>query len=219
MTKRLFAERAFIVRLLQEEWDRIERTAKREELVRRAKAGARFTGELFLTLLMVGGVLTVAAVAPNLFGAYAKLSGRRNFFAKKQLRTAKNYLQRCGYIKVKREGNDAFTVRITRRGINRVLKERFETLAIRRERRWDGLWRLVVFDIPERKKHEREMLRARLRAMGLYPLQESVFVSPYPCEEEIRFVVRILNIVSHVRLIVATSITDAEDLREYFELR
>ncbi|OHE89023.1 MAG: hypothetical protein A3G75_07645 [Verrucomicrobia bacterium RIFCSPLOWO2_12_FULL_64_8] len=49
-------------------------------------------------------------------------------------------------------------------------------------RHWDGHWRLVFFDVPETKNHERVRLRRALRALGFGYLQNSVWLSPDPLE-------------------------------------
>lgn len=49
---------------------------------------------------------------------------------------------------------------------------------------WDGKWRMVIFDIPERNRHDRNWLRGKLLSMEYKPLQRSVFIGRYPLEEE-----------------------------------
>lgn len=48
---------------------------------------------------------------------------------------------------------------------------------------WDGKWRLVMFDIPEDKRAERDWLRYQLGLVDYRPLQKSVFIGRYPLEE------------------------------------
>jgi DNA-binding transcriptional regulator PaaX len=45
---------------------------------------------------------------------------------------------------------------------------------------WDGLWRFVVFDIPEKKSNYRDIIRRRLEYLGFKQLQRSVWFSPLP---------------------------------------
>lgn len=47
------------------------------------------------------------------------------------------------------------------------------------KRDWDGRMHLVTYDIPEEKKHDRELLREYLRRIGCGPLQDSVWLTPY----------------------------------------
>lgn len=47
-----------------------------------------------------------------------------------------------------------------------------------RDKRWDGRWRIVIFDIPEKKRDYRERLRNDLIALGFGKLQESIYITP-----------------------------------------
>ncbi|MBU1326639.1 CRISPR-associated endonuclease Cas2 [Patescibacteria group bacterium] len=47
------------------------------------------------------------------------------------------------------------------------------------KRAWDGRMHLVTYDIPEEKKHDRELLRGYLRRLGCGMLQDSVWMTPY----------------------------------------
>jgi len=51
-------------------------------------------------------------------------------------------------------------------------------------RPWDGRWRLVLFDLPNTKSSLRNRLRSHLRQRGFGWLQNSVWISPDPLEEE-----------------------------------
>lgn len=48
---------------------------------------------------------------------------------------------------------------------------------------WDGHWRLVLFDVPEEKRHRRDFLRRYLRQLGLGQWQRSVWISPFDVEK------------------------------------
>ena len=58
---------------------------------------------------------------------------------------------------------------------------------MQKPKKWDGHWRIIFFDIKESKKNVRDALRHHLKNLNCYPLQKSVFVTPYPCKEEIDF--------------------------------
>lgn len=45
---------------------------------------------------------------------------------------------------------------------------------------WDGKWRIVIFDIPEKQRPNRWSLRHKLKELGFGNLQKSAFISPYP---------------------------------------
>jgi phenylacetic acid degradation operon negative regulatory protein len=52
------------------------------------------------------------------------------------------------------------------------------------ERNWDGKWRMVLFDVPTGQNAQRERLRRYLRAKCFGYLQNSVWITPDPLEEE-----------------------------------
>lgn len=47
---------------------------------------------------------------------------------------------------------------------------------------WDGYWRMVILDIPESRKSERNSLRYLLKKAGFVCMKNSVWVSPLPFE-------------------------------------
>ena len=91
-------------------------------------------------------------------------------------------------------------------------------MKIKKPAKWDGEWRIVIFDIPEKFKQAREVLRIKLKELGFLELQKSVFILPYECEDEINFVIEVFLIRPFVRLIRAQSFTNEEQLRIKFNL-
>lgn len=86
-------------------------------------------------------------------------------------------------------------------------------------KKWDGNWRVVIFDIPQEFRRNRNILRRRLRWWGLHMLQKSVFVSPYPCEEELGGLCSQLKLSDYVDVIVAKHIGSREkEMRNYFKI-
>jgi len=62
-------------------------------------------------------------------------------------------------------------------------------------RRWDGRWRLLIFDISEIRRNVRNAVRNKLRQLGFRHLQDSVWAYPFPCHEalellQIRYAIR-----------------------------
>lgn len=53
-------------------------------------------------------------------------------------------------------------------------------------RRWDGRWRLVVFDVPESQPGARLRLRRLLRAHWFGCLQKSLWITPCPVDELVK---------------------------------
>ena len=78
----------------------------------------------------------------------------------------------------------------------------------------------MVFDIPDKKNKERRALSKRLKDLGFYPLQESVFIYPYDCRDEIDFLCEFLSIGRYVNYCIVESLDKREgDLRRIFDLK
>ena len=93
-------------------------------------------------------------------------------------------LERKGYIEAKsglKDRGDRI-YRLTERGRLHALGGRDPRE--RWARKWDGRWRLVLFDIPEEARRERRELRRYLRSRSFGNLQNSVWITPDPVEAE-----------------------------------
>jgi len=58
-------------------------------------------------------------------------------------------------------------------------------LAKFQRRTWDKKWRMVIFDVEEKYRNQRNYLRRQLENLGFGMLQESVWISPFPIENEL----------------------------------
>ena len=47
---------------------------------------------------------------------------------------------------------------------------------------WDGYWRIVILDIPESEKSQRDAIRYILKKAQFVQLKSSVWITPYPLE-------------------------------------
>ena len=118
-----------------------------------------------------------------------------------------------------KEDKDGFVkIVLTKEGQKKALKFKLDDMEIKRPPKWDGEWRIVIFDIPEKLKKAREALRMKLKELGFLELQKSVFVLPYECEDEINFIVEVFLIRLFVRFVRAKSFTNEEQLKIKFGL-
>lgn len=85
-------------------------------------------------------------------------------------------------------------------------------------KRWDGRWRVVIFDIPERKRRIRTELRHILNEAGFHRLQDSVWVIPYECEELIGLLKTDLGIGPYLLYVIADQIENDKYLKIEFGL-
>lgn len=107
---------------------------------------------------------------------------------------------------------------LTDKGKNKVLIFNPDTFQITKPKKWDGKWRIIIFDIPEKRRGARDSLRSHLRQLGFHELQKSVFVHPYPCDDIFDFLVEFHDARKHVRFIVADSIDNSLHIKDVFGL-
>jgi len=115
---------------------------------------------------------------------------------------------------------DKLYIKITSNGKKVVKNFDYDDIELAKPKTWDKKWRLVIFDIPDKKKKERRALSKKLKDIGFYALQESVFVYPYDCCDEIDFICEFLSISRFVNYCIIESVYKREgDLREIFNLK
>lgn len=136
----------------------------------------------------------------------------------RSVRDAIRKLYQSKMIDYKEEDDGTITLIISREGKKKSLRFDIDTITIRQPKHWDGIWRLALFDIPERLKRERDAFAQKLKQIGFRPLQKSAFIFPYGCKDELDFMIEILNIRRYVRSILVKRIDNELDLRKQFKL-
>ncbi|OGZ30827.1 MAG: hypothetical protein A2931_01850 [Candidatus Niyogibacteria bacterium RIFCSPLOWO2_01_FULL_45_48] len=154
--------------------------------------------KVILAALALGGILVVGAVAPNVLSLFGRLG--RNRFSGNQIRDGFNNLKRKKLVEVIRTKGDKTVIRLTTKGGKRIRELVLDTLTIPKPKKWDGVWRVMIFDIPVSMNKARSAFRATIKDLGMYQLQKSVWVYPYPCEDEILFTANFFNIEKHIEI-------------------
>lgn len=123
------------------------------------------------------------ALPKNKKGAWDFWFGERTkFFQRRSLLNTVNRLLRTEKI-IKTVDKGEVRIQITPKGL-KVLGINFNVNKFSRKN-WDKMWRLVIFDIEEKSKVQRESLREKLKGLGFGMLQKSVWISPFPLENEL----------------------------------
>lgn len=130
---------------------------------------------------------------------------------KKDLGRIIKRLEKQEMITMKEMADGRMSIKITDKGKKRLLEYDFENLQIEEKRR-DGKWRLVIFDIPEDKRNTRDVFRRKLLQLDFVRLQDSVFASAYPCKNEVDFLCHFLGISDFVTLVSVNKIERGEQL-------
>jgi hypothetical protein len=189
---------------------KLEQDAKKDRrraYVQRAVLGA----------VQIAGLLAFATVAPNalqLLGRRGKTGSRFNY----QTQTVLSRLAKKGYVRfVERSGKRM--VEITNPGRRYLYRENLlSEMQTKRPRKWDGRWRLVMFDIPERKKGDRERLRNIMSEAGFRIFQDSVWIYPYDCEDLITLLKVDMRLGNNVRYGILEKLENDVYLKRAFSL-
>jgi DNA-binding PadR family transcriptional regulator len=174
-----------------------------------------------LALAAVGGVLTLGVMAPGVFGELTRFLYKRKKEKYQQYQLLWhnfNLLKKRGNLEFVREENGCLVYKFTDKGKERIRKFVFDELSLKNLKRWDRKWRLVIFDIPERNRKARVSLREKLREMGFYQCQKSVWIHPFHCAEELEFLKDFFNIKPYVKLFVVEEMTDGKVLYHFSPL-
>ena len=110
--------------------------------------------------------------------------------------------------------------KFTKKGARWFEVSKFKYLGLENSGKWDKKWRIVIFDIPEEMHTQRNGLRHKLKNLGFYMLQKSVFVFPYSCEKELGRICSHLDVSDYVDIVVADSIGFQEqEIKKFFGLK
>lgn len=170
-----------------------------------------------LGILGIAGIVTIAALTPNslqmlnLFGV-----GKKQYKSRSIYKTLKR-METQRFIDIK-EKDDQVIITITNKGRKRLLKYNIDDMQIKKPKKWDKKWRLVSFDVPEKQKKAREALRNKLKDLEFFPLQKSLFVSPFPCKNEVDFISEIFQIQKYIIFTETSKINNEYKIKEYFDL-
>lgn len=151
--------------------------------------------DAILKSLIIGGMVSSAIVAPNTLqlgeSALKYLDKRER---KRELKRVLSYMKRRNFINYHELPDGQIKVRLTEKGKERTHKVKFDEMEISKPKRWDKKWRLVMFDIPEKRRQSRSALSTKLKTLGFYQLQKSAWAHPYPCSFEVELIKQVFEI-------------------------
>ena len=172
-----------------------------------------------ILLLLLGGLTLGLSASPKQYFQIVRgiKEGLKEIDAR-TLRRAIKSLYQSKMISEKENSDGTVTIILTDKGKQKVLTYDLEKMEVKKPKQWDGKWRIVLFDIPEKIKKVREAMRGHFKNLGFYEFQKSVFVHPYNCKDEIDYLIEFYDIRKFVRFIIAESLDNELHLKEHFEL-
>lgn len=191
---------------------------KRGEFVKRIFEGFSVAGEII-----------VVAMKPrqSLSGAFYqfernRLRREREAISKEEAKKFNNafyYLRKKNLINIEYRGNQMY-FSLTEEGKKRAGRYKINDLKIEAAAEWDKKWRVLIFDIEDKHKAKREALRGKIKELGLYQLQKSVWVCPYEFKKQMEILRDFFGLESkEMKVIVAAEIEDDKPIRQFFNLK
>lgn len=181
---------------------------------------------IILKGLLYGGAITIAATSPSFIPKilprlikYAKYKKRKKENERRNFYDAFYRLKKQGLIKMEYQGKQLY-ISLTQEGKKRCGRFQIDDLKIRKPLRWDKKWRVLIFDIKEKSKIKREALRGKIKQLGLFQLQKSVWVCPYDFFKEMETLRRFFGLKNkEMKIITATEIENDVEIRNFFGIK
>ena len=162
-------------------------------------------GEWVISIAATGIVLSSPYGAKGIISEIKRRLARQRHIKldeinSRTLSQALYYCKKRKIVKFMEKGGKTHMV-LTEKGKKRQLSFEWENMIIRKPASWDGKWRIVMFDFPEKDRGFRDVFRDKLKKLGLLQFQKSVWVYPYECEDEIDFVAERWGVAKYLTLL------------------
>lgn len=180
-----------------------------------------------LKLLGIGAIVTASVLMPGLPMAIKPVI---SLYKKKEKADQEKYWNRFNYSRLNQllrrlyeqktidifEENGASVVKLTEKGKTKLIKINLEEITIQRSPKWDGKWRLIIYDVKKDKRVLGEIFRRILKKLQFLKLQRSVYLTPFPCKDEIEFLRQYHNLGKEVLYIEVGKIENEGAYKGFF---
>ena len=174
------------------------------------------------------GMFVVACGSPNFMPKilpqiaknilYKIKKGKKKKEEDKKFSNAFYYLKRKGLLDIQKRKGQIY-IFLTKEGKRLAGKYQINDLEIEKPKKWDRLWRILIFDIRENGRVKRDALRGKIKQLGLYQLQKSVWAYPYNFHKEMGLLREFFGLdESEMKIITAYEIEGDKAIRKYFKI-
>ena len=173
-----------------------------------------------LKLIAAGTIVLASLATPNLAQVLPVLNfdpndRRRRPYHPSDISRAVKILKKGSFIHRVRTRN-GYAIHLTERGEAALARFEIGNLKLKNPEKWDGKWRLIIFDIREWHKHVRNRVRELLVQNNFLWLQDSVWIYPFPCEEFAELIKTGYGVRHELLYLVVSSMAYDERLRNHF---
>jgi CRISPR-associated endonuclease Cas2 len=170
--------------------------------------------KIILTVIAVAGILPLAFVAPNAVQLFKIFTDKKPYKINFRFNRAVMQLEKRGLVKIARG-----KISLTPKGEKELEFYNLKEKIMSRPKKWDKKWRIVIFDVWEKRRRVRDAVREQLRRFGFVHLQNSVWIYPYECQEIIELLKTNYKLRPAVLYIIADKVENDEALKEKFGLK
>ena len=171
---------------------------------------------IILATVATAGILAIVVLAPNALQVLKPfLKNKKKYNLKYYLNQKAKKLIEDGLLKLDTKNGKQF-LSLTEKGERKLL---YYQITEKKQQKWDGKWRVVVFDVWENARSKRNLLRNEIRDFGFIQLQRSVWIYPYECAEFVELLKIDLSFGKNIRYMIVESLDHDEKLRKHFDLK
>ena len=169
--------------------------------------------KLVLETVAEVGMLGVAVLASNVAKAMYKLGLAPKHRQDEYVTSSATKLVKRGLLFY-----DGKRYCMTSKGEDLLRRWQFAGSVFVKSKKWDKKWRVIIFDIPEKKRRVRDQIRNLFNQAKLYRLQDSVWVYPYDCEDILTLLKSDLGVGKNVLYLIVDELENDKYLRHHFNL-
>ena len=175
------------------------------------------TKETLLKIAEIGILILPALTSPYFLRYIVKKYFRE--INKKRVRAITN-LKKKHLIDIQEEKDGSIKVCLTENGKKLILQYELDKIKIEKPKKWDGKWRVIIYDIPQSLRKASDAFRRKIRELGMYQLQKSIWVYPYDCIKELDFLCAIYQIplADCVLYFRAEELPKQKEIKQFFSL-
>jgi CRISPR-associated endonuclease Cas2 len=175
--------------------------------------------KIILNTIFTTGLLGVALIAPNVLSVIKKMevNSKRKKNLKYSINASFTRLREKGLVEII-EVNGKKVAKITPKGESKLNFLEKHNFKLKIPKKWDGRWRVVIFDIKESRSKIRFLLRKTLSQIGFVRLQNSVWIYPYDCEDLISLLKADFKMGKDILYMIVEKLENDWHLRKTFNL-
>ena len=177
------------------------------------------TQKIILGTIATAGIISIAVVAPNILRLLKPFGRALERKRRYEIKSSLSKLSERGLIEFVKNQNGRSHAKLTKKGEKILRLAEINDYQIKKPKKWDGKWRVIIFDIKEERKSTRDKLRRTLQMIGFYQLQKSVWVYPFDCEDLIGLLKTDFKIGKDLLYLIVWKMEYEKPLLEHFNLK